>query len=539
MERYVKTKTIKNKGKEEIIMKKIMSTFLAMLLVFSMTLTAYATDDAESNAETTGTITINGVTAGTSYKIYKLAILESYKKGSIDEEGKYSYKVDPTSPWSAFFDTPEAKLYVSKDNEGYLKWNADEEDATVAKFAQIALKYAKDNNVANNGSYSANSSSGTEYKFDGLDLGWYLIDSNAGALCSLKSTDPNAHVIVKNGVPTVEKQVQEDLSNAWGDTNTADIGQVVNFRTITHVAAGAENYVLHDKMTHFNFVQDLSDTNNLRGVTSVVYVKGTGEESTLNLGEHYTVNTNCTDGCTFEVEFKDEFVSTIKKNDRLFIYYNAMLNRYATAGKEVVAGKEQNINESWMGYGEDNHHTTHDTTITYTFSFDIVKTDAYDTLLDGAEFRIYDSATGGNEIAVVLLRDEHNNLILDDDNDPMYRRARADEDGVAIQLHNGKVTIIGLDNGDYYLEETKAPAGYNKITSRQLFTIADGNLDAVFSSDGEYATGSGVHVINKTGTKLPETGAAGTTMFITFGMVVVLATGVLLVTKKRMSMIVE
>mgnify|MGYP003306756043 CR=1 FL=1 len=91
-------------------------------------------------------------------------------------------------------------------------------------------------------------------------------------------------------------------------------------------------------------------------------------------------------------------------------------------------------------------------------------------------------------------------------------------------------------NGDNILEETVAPAGYNKLTSRQMLTIANANLDAIFDG-GTYSKGSGVQVVNKTGSMLPETGAEGTVLFITFGTIVVLGTGVLLVTKKRMGMI--
>ena len=127
---------------------------------------------------------------------------------------------------------------------------------------------------------------------------------------------------------------------------------------------------------------------------------------------------------------------------------------------------------------------------------------------------------------------------VDENGNPMYRRARADETGVEIEVKDGKVTIVGFDNGVYYLEETVAPEGYNMLTSRKEFTIADGNLDSVFNGD-IYSSGSGVHVVNKTGSMLPETGAAGTMMFITFGTIAVLGAGVLLVTKKRMNMIVD
>ena len=118
----------------------------------------------------------------------------------------------------------------------------------------------------------------------------------------------------------------------------------------------------------------------------------------------------------------------------------------------------------------------------------------------------------------------------------MYRRAREGEAGDEVIILNGKVRIIGFDNGTYWLQEEEAPEGYSKITARQRFIISDNNLDAIVT-DGIVSTNSGVQVVNYTGTMLPETGAAGTTMFITCGMIVVLAAGVLLVTKKRMSMI--
>jgi len=219
-------------------------------------------------------------------------------------------------------------------------------------------------------------------------------------------------------------------------------------------------------------------------------------------------------------------------NDKIYISYNAMLNRHA-----VIAGAG-NVNEAWLDFGED-HHTTHDTTTTYTFSIDIVKTDSDKKLIDGATFKIYNAENGGTEVEVVPLLDANDEApILDENGNPKYRRARADETGVEIVVKGGIVTIVGFDNGTYYLEEITAPEGYNKLTSRISFTIADKNLDAIITN-GVLSSGSGVHVVNKTGSALPETGAMGTTMFLMFGSFVVLAAGVLLVTKKRMSMIVE
>jgi len=515
-------------------MKKIISTILAMMLVLSMSMTAFAAE--------LGSITINGISDGTTYSIYQLLDLESYEKGKA-----YSYKVN--SAWTAFFATAEANEYITIDTAGYVTWIAAEDDATVAGFAKKALAYAKANSIApvktceyiaatHDNATADMYVTGSTGKFSDLSLGWYLVDSTAGALCGLTTTDPDASVNAKNHVPIIDKQVEEDLTGMWGDVNTADIGQIVNFMSIIHVAAGAENYVLHDKMVNFNFEQDLTDPTNLRGVTLVEYVKSGGAKENLTLGTDYTVKTTgIADGCTFEVEFSDAFVATLKANERLIVYYNAMLNRHAEVGNT-----DENYNESWLEYGED-HYTTHDKTETHTFSIDIVKTDSSNQLIDGAKFRIYDAATGGHEVGVVPLMENDNITPIKDANgNQIYRRARADEVAanktVDIVVEDGKVTVIGFDNGIYYLEETEAPKGYNKLTARQEFTIADGNLDSVFN-DGIYSTGSGVHVVNKTGTMLPETGAAGTMMFITCGMFVVLGAGVLLVTKKRMSMIVD
>ena len=502
-------------------MKKLIALFLAMIMVLSLAVTAFA---AEGDETTTGTITINGVSEGNVYAIYKLLDLESY---DVDA-GAYSYKVN--SEWTDFFKAGTGALdYVALDNAGYVTWIAAEDDTTVATFAKLALAYAEANGIdpvkssANEGEFVITGTTGT---FSDLELGYYLVDSTMGALCGLTTTNPDASINAKNGIPTVDKQVQEDSTEQWGDNNTADIGQTVNFRVTINVHAGAQNYVLHDLMSEGLDFQADSVSVTLNG-------------STVDAA-NYTVVTEPTcdseEGCSFEIVFDNDFVDDLETNDKLIIFYSAILNRHA------VIADPGNPNETWLGFGE-NHTTTHDTTNTKTYSIDIVKTDSQNRLIDGAQFKIYDAAEGGNELGVVPLLDkETGEPVLDDAGNPIYRRARkAEQDEgkcVPIVVTNGKVTVVGLDNGTYYLEETVAPAGYNKLTARQKFIISDGNLSAVFNGD-VFSTGSGVHVVNKTGTMLPETGAAGTLLFICCGAFLVMATGVLLVTKKRMTMIQE
>ena len=484
-------------------MKKIVSLILVLMLVLSLSITAYADD--------TGSITINGISSDATsvYEIYRMLDLESYNTAS----GAYSYTVN--ADWAAFFQTAEAQKYVSIDDSGYVTWKAAEDDDTVATFAKGALSYAEQNGIAPIKSSSVDGDfviTGSIGKFEDLELGWYLIDSNVGALCGLTTTNPDASINAKNGAPTIDKQVQEDSTSQFGDTNSADIGQIVVYRTTINVHAGAQDYILHDKMSEgltFNRVAKVEHI-----------VPGTTNSITeLTLNTDYTVKIPGDDnGCTFEIVFSKELCDSLETNDKLIVTYEAMLNRNA-----VVAGTG-NENEAWLEYGEE-HYTTHDVTKTYTYGIDIVKTDSQNTLIDGAEFKIYDAETGGNEVAVVLM-----------DDGVTYRRARADETGVPIVVKNGQVRVVGFDNGTYYLEETVAPDGYNKLTTRQKFIISDANLDAVFNN-GIFSTGSGVHVVNKTGSMLPETGGIGTTMFVTIGAMLVMAAGVLLVTKKRMSMI--
>ena len=477
-------------------MKKLISIALAVMLILSLATVAFAADP--------GSITISGASSGNTYTIYKMLDLESYDKAA----DAYAYKVN--AAWAGFFAQPEALTYVSINDAGYVSWvtNAD-----AVAFAKMALAYAKEHNIAKVESIT---SSGGNVVFDNLPLGYYLLDSTMGALCGLTTTNPNATVDAKNAPPTIDKQVKEDSTETWTDRNTAEIGQVVEFRTTINVHKGAQNYILHDKMS-----AGLTFDPNSVKVNHIVTSTNTTTETPTT---YYTVHVapTCGHGCTFHVVFSSDFTDHLNTNDKVVVFYNATLNANATIGTIP------DTNTAYLQFGEtsSDHTTTPDSTETYTYGFDLVKTAGQSKLLDGAEFKIYDAETGGNEITVTKV------------NDTLYRRAMTgDSVASSIIVKGGIVRIEGLDNGTYWLEETVAPAGYNKLTARQSFVIADGDLNATLNdAKTEWASG-GVRVVNQSGNQLPETGAMGTVMFVTFGVFVMLGTGVLLVTKKRMSMI--
>ena len=535
-------------------MKKLIALFLALMLVFSMSVTAFANSDVpdESQPEETtgststsgkvedknGSITIKNLQTAEGvtfrYDIYRILDLQTFNTA---DKGAYSYVIN--KDWAGFFaDGSEVWNYFTKNESGYILWKNGVPDSDAAKVAALAIAYAKDHDEikpvkssANPGEFVVKDGNGT---FSELYLGYYLIDSDVGALCGLSTTNPNGAIVAKNGVPTIDKQVKEDSTGVFGEHNTADIGQPMEFMTVINVHAGAQNYVLHDTMTNMTFDKVTSVTLNNVEVKPNEVVDG---KTVTN----YTVVTPGTCGCTFEVRFDPAFTSKLVTNDKLIVHYTAALSEDAAVGGGVANSDSGNMNETHLEFGE-KQITTHETTKTYTYAVELAKTDSQNFLLDGASFKLYDSLTAGNEIPVVKVVDAEGKQIMVDGM-PLYRRAPHDQPtGEVIEVTGGLVRIEGLDNGKYYLEEIAAPQGYNKITARQEFTIADGNLEATLSTkDGkqEVTTGSGVQVINKAGTMLPETGAMGTTMFLMFGSFVVLATGVLLVTKKRMSMIEE
>ena len=483
-------------------MKKLASVLLALVMALALTATAFAEGK-------TGSITINDAVKDQTYTIYQILELESYDASA----NAYAYKA--TTAWNTFINSDAIKgTYVEVDAQGYVTWK---DGADAAAFAKAAQKYAKDNSITNQGSVTATT---TTVSFTGLDLGYYLVDTTLGTLCSLNTTKPNVVMEEKNEVPTNVKTVEEDSTGNYGEKNDADIGQTVNFKSTITAQAGAENYVFHDTMS--------------AGLTynSVTSITLNGETVAAS---NYTVVTKTTtpavtDGCTFEVRFTQAFCDTLKANDQIVISYTATLNENAKVGLEG------NPNESKLSYGNkgDESHTPSGTTppsetVTYTWDLDILKYGNKDesNVLPDAKFVLLNKDK--SKVATVV-----NGKITG-----WVAVPTAGEGGsitwpantVLTTDANGKIEIDGLDADTYYLRETQAPAGYNKLADDQEVKITG----ATKSENGELTYTTVVAKINnQSGTELPSTGGIGTTIFYVLGGVLVVGAAVLLVTKKRM-----
>ena len=468
-------------------LKKFIGAVAAALMVFAMTVTpAFAASGTNDNS---GSITINDAEPGHTYNAYQVLVLESYNT----DAKAYSYKANPD--WAEWLKTQTQ--YVSIDAQGYVAWV---KDADAAAFAKAAIAHAKEANIAAKATKTADS---TTVSFTGLNLGYYLVDTTVGTLCSLDTTTPSATMEEKNELPPVKKEVKEDSTDDWGDKNSAEIGDTVEFKTTITAKKGAESYVLHDVM---------SKGLTLNANSIKVQVGGTDLAAA-----NYTIKTSgLNDGCTFEIEFAQSYLDTITADTDIVVTYSAVVNENA------VIFDDANTNKTKLAFGEDHRdETTWDETKTFSYRVDIVKTDGDNKVLDGAEFKIYDAQNGGNEVPVVKIADGQ------------YRLAKEGEQGVVITTQNGQVEIKGFDaNTTYWLEETKAPEGYNKLAGRQEIAIKDANLDATV--DGGKWTGGGIHVVNKAGNILPSTGGMGTTIFYVAGGAIVIAVAATLVYRKRM-----
>lgn len=496
-------------------MKKLASLLLALVMVFAMGTTAFAAQEGEL---TGGSITIDNAVSGQTYSIYQILYLESYDATS----GAYAYKAN--SAWAEWLKTQTS--YVSIDAQGYVTWVATGDSAT-AEFAKLAQAYAKQQGMTSDP--AAVTATSTNVSFTGLKLGYYLVDSTLGTLCSLDTTNPSVTIKEKNVAPGNEKKVEEDSTSSYGEKNDADIGQTVNFQSTITAQAGAENYVFHDKMD-----AGLTYT----GVTGI-----TLNDTAVDASNYEVKTSELGDDCTFHVVFTQAFCDTLKANDQIVISYTATVNENA------VVGGTGNKNESKLTYGEEGKsETVPSTTTTYTWSFGVSKfyygtyheveieeplnDGLTEIALAGAKFTLSKDANGTDPIALV---NESNNV---------YRVAAADDTVTGTEIttdDTGKFTIKGLDSGTYYLTETAAPAGYNQLSGPIEVVISDtGAVKYKMSGDTEYtecdaAADPIIPVENKAGSLLPSTGGMGTTIFYVVGSILLIGAAVLLVTKKRMS----
>ncbi|MBM7268217.1 SpaH/EbpB family LPXTG-anchored major pilin [Streptococcus suis] len=477
-------------------MNKLKSLFMTVLAVLAMVLpTPFASaQEVNTNAGGTGTITIRNASQSQKYTIYKLF------DATVTEDGSgISYKL-PSGKTAQNFG---GDTWFEVDSKGNVTAKAGV-DLTSAEFKTWA--------VANGEKIVSAQAEDNTLVFTNVPYGYYYIESSLGSIITVDSTKPNVTVIDKNTTkPTIpdpnDGGGKKILSNgATTSETTAKIGDTVNFQ----IKFNATNYLTKDRQTTQIVSYTITDTPTALAINqNSVNVKVDGVDITAKISKTF----DATGKMNLVLTWADAAANnkTIYNSPvEVIITYSAVVTKDAKEGEAT--------NSATIGYNTIDNPATPptpvdpdkptETTKVTTHRFTLKKTNEAKATLTGAEFKLYDALSGGTEIKVVKDGDA-------------YRVAEANETGVAIEA--GEVVIKGLKHSTtYYLEEMKAPNGYNILTERQSIEVKENNT-------------AQANIVNKKGGVLPSTGAIGTTLFYLVGSILLLVALVYTISKRRMN----
>lgn len=526
------------------LMKKVFAAAAAIATVFGLAATTVATANAAGDNATLTVSTTDAKFAGKTVNAYKM-----FSATVSSDGGAVSYTL--TDGWKPFFmsSTLDGLTGVTdanvndKANEYVSKLQGED----LVAFAAKASNWAQTNNITADATATVSKNAATDGKytatFTNLDYGYYVVavpgatvaDTNSQYAALVRVHSTTVSVDIKGALPTVDKKVQ--VNGTGKDATDAKIGDTLTF-TLTSTIPDMSAYNTYT----FNFKDTLSKGLTFGQVTSVKV-----GDTTLTKDTDYTVTTAPADsGKTLLTVAMKDFKTKQQANagKKITVTYAATLN------KDAVVGGAGNVNSATIQYS--NNPSTNGTgesepskvrVFTYGFTVDKYTGKNYDdtaTRLAGAEFTL--AHKGGTAISFVKVADSATQ-------NAVYRVAKADEAGATTTITtpaNGKVDFRGLENGEYTLTETKAPAGYNKLASAigvkvdgqnngtdtthaTVVIKYDNNNGSVYD---QTASNGVIPVQNKPGVVLPGTGGMGTIAFTVIG-VLVIALGVAWTLKRK------
>lgn len=527
-------------------MKKLLKSLLAIAAAFLMVFSLGTAVNAYDNNKTSITITDDGG-AGSTYNAYKLLNLTTSGTGN---DIKYSYTIN--SKYSGFW----GSLSVKTDAQAvsYFK-NIDDNSTDMRTFADAAARYIRDNSL----STDANATMASDAKSvvidnngTGIDQGYYLVTETRPTstttetdTLAIVNTAGSAGVTVtaKEEVPSVQKKVKEvnDTANTtsdWQDAADFDVNDPIDFQLTGFLPSDYANY---DKY-YYSFVDTLSQGLQYTQDSDLhVYIVNNGIRNEVKSGftvtdPTYTGNSDSTLTVTF-ANLKAESLSAynITKDSTIVVEYKAKLTNKSVIGSAGNPNKvklQYSNNPYEKGDGTPNtSETPEDTVIVFTYKTIFTKVDKDKNKLKGAHFELQKDVNGTYTKVGEYTTDGYDTFEFD-----------------------------RLDSGSYRLVETKAPAGYHKIsdinftidgkyqievngTTVPKFTSLNGKetsgeitINGMDTANADPTDGSiSANIVNTSDKVLPKTGGIGTTMFYVVGGSLVAIAAALLISKKRAS----
>ena len=505
--------------------KKIMALMLAAIMMMAMSVTAFAAGGATG----AHTLTVNVKSTepaqdlkGQTINLYKLFDVTESKSG---ETTNYAYTVNNTYKAAL---ASVLKIGETSKDEDFVKAVADQE-ATIQQFANDFTAKALTDNLGATKTSEKIAESKTSYEFTGLDAGYYLVYVTGGKeiQSSLVTVDQTTTTVnLKTEAPSIEKTANK---------TTVNIGDVVTY-TVTGAipdTTGYSEYVykIHDELSAgLDFVNDANGTALGTDATTVnVAVAFTDAEGTDANTAPTTATLDTENNRKMSLDLSEWVRANQRNKGKEFtVTYYAKVNKAA-----VVTEK----NKAQLEYGNKPGETTTTTPSevkTPTYPLDILKVKKDSNVkLAGAKFSLYTSETDAkNGTNPIKVTGNNGNYVVDSTS------ATTEFESVEnIERKGYNLRVNGLAEGTYYLVETKAPDGFNKLTAPVVITItkstgADVN-NWTISKDGTVETDKIIDIANSTGSLLPSTGGRGAIAFAVIAALLVFGVAVSFIRDKR------
>ncbi len=494
--------------------KKFATFLLAGVLLFAAAGSALAaTSDADA-----GSVTVNGLTGGTTVSAYPIA------KAAYDSGGNFLGYEMVVSDWTGW----------SIGTDG--SW----EDPTEAELAAL-FEAVKDSGAAQTASVSEGQESVT---LSGLPVGSYLIvvegseSTVYGMMLGSVSydVDGSGNWIVSDGSfriadctlwakATTPSVLKEETGGSLGDFEhggSANVGDTIEYHITvegipSYQGTNPEFYVTDEISTELTITD---------AELNALYILIDGDEAQLLDPALYTV-TRTDDG--FVVDFVVDGVYTLNPyaGHKLVIDFCADV----TNAGEVAEDHENDVILTYAttSYVAGSEGEDRDADHEYTFAVKAQKTDKENEPLSGAEFGLFTDAACKNAYT---------------------------QDGAAVTAvsgADGSFSFTGLEEGTYWMKETAAPAGY--LLNREVFQVViaaeyeapdsknGGELISwtitITDEDGREVASvtasadTGLAVINTKTGLLPSMGGRGTLAFTLIGCAVVVCAVAGVVIRRR------
>ena len=510
-------------------MKRIMALMLAAIMMMAMSVTAFAAEGATG----THTLTVN-VKSTEPAQDLKGQTINLYKLFDVTESGtteskNYAYTVNTETGYKDAIKSALGTSFSGTTDEEYAAavLALKDTDGAVQKFANDFTAEALTKNLsatANSGKITEENK--TSYTFENLAAGYYLVYVTGGKeiQSSLVTVDETTTTVnLKTEAPSIEKTA---------DKTTVNIGDVVtyNVKGVIPDTTGYDQYqyIIHDELsTGLDFVNDTTGTALGEAATTVNVKVAFGADVT----DEGTAPTTATLDSTNKRKMSLDLSAWVKANQTNNKGKEFTVTYYAKVNKDAIVTEK---NKAQLEYGNKPGETTTTTpseakTPTYPLDINKIKKGTEEKLA-GAKFSLYtseeDAKNGENAIKV---SGSNGNYVVDPASTTTEFESAKSIDGKKYNLH-----VNGLAAGDYWLVETKAPEGFNKLTNPIKVTITKaGDTEWTVSKDNAEETDKIIDIENSTGSLLPSTGGRGAIVFAVIAALLVFGVAVSFIRDKR------